>query len=39
MTARILEEAPQDGSVPAALVTGDVRWIVDDAAASKMRNS
>lgn len=36
MTARILEEAPQDGSVPAALVKGNVRWIVDEAAASKM---
>lgn len=39
MTARILEDAPKDGSVPAALVTGDVRWIVDDDAASKMKNS
>ena len=38
MTARILEEAPQDGSIPAALVTGNVRWIIDAAAASKMRN-
>lgn len=36
MTARILEEAPQDGSVPAALVKGNVHWIVDEAAASKM---
>jgi 6-phosphogluconolactonase len=39
MTACILEEAPQDGSIPAALVKGDVRWIVDDAAASKMKHA
>ena len=34
MTAKILKDAPRDGSVPAALVKGNVRWIVDDAAAA-----
>ena len=30
MTAKILKDAPRDGSVPAALVKGNVRWIVDE---------
>ena len=34
MTAKILKDAPRDGSVPAALVKGNVRWIVDDDAAA-----
>jgi len=38
MTARILQDAPQDGSIPAALVKGDVRWIVDKAASQKLNS-
>lgn len=38
MTARILQDAPQDGSIPAALVKGDVRWIMDKAASQKLNS-
>jgi 6-phosphogluconolactonase len=37
MTAIILEHAPLDGSIPAALVTGDVTWIIDQAGASRLK--
>jgi len=37
MTAIILERAPLDGSIPAALVKGNVTWIIDEAGASKLK--
>lgn len=36
MSAVVLEQAPTDGSIPAALVTGNVCWVMDAAAASKL---
>jgi 6-phosphogluconolactonase len=36
MSAVVLEQAPTDGSIPAALVTGNVYWVMDAAAASKL---
>ena len=37
MTAIILDKAPLDGSIPAALVTGNVTWIIDTAGASRLK--
>ena len=36
MSAVVLEQALTDGSIPAALVTGNVCWVMDAAAASKL---
>lgn len=33
----ILEQAPQDGSIPAALVSGEVLWVLDVSAASQLK--